>query len=104
MKNCPSSDGGGASLALFLVVMNENTSTSTHCPFLKEVVMLYCDACRVRKMVQLDHLVSTRPCLAERHELCPLFVDALRRASFAGLSGDSGNAGESGGPGKEDSS
>lgn len=83
------------------VVMKETTTTSS-CPFLKEVVMLYCDACSVRKMLPLDHLVSTRPCLAETHDQCPLFQDALRRASFgAELSNGPGNRGESGGTGKE---
>lgn len=50
------------------------------CPFLKEVVMLYCDACPFRKMLPLDRLVSASPCLAENHEQCPLYREALARA------------------------
>lgn len=46
------------------------------CPYLKEVVMLYCDACLVKKMLPLDRLVSASPCLAEDFRQCPLFRDA----------------------------
>jgi len=47
------------------------------CPFLKEVVMLYCDAYAVKKMVPLDRLVSTEPCLSTRSWCtCPLFQEA----------------------------
>ena len=46
------------------------------CPFLKEVVMLYCDACLLKKMLPLDRLVSAAPCLAEDFRQCPLFKDA----------------------------
>jgi hypothetical protein len=46
------------------------------CPHLKEVVMLYCDAYAVKKMVPLDRLVSTEPCLStEDWPRCPLFQD-----------------------------
>lgn len=87
--------------------MKETTPTSS-CPFLKEVVMLYCDACSVRKMLPLDHLVSTRPCLAESYEQCPMFQDALRRASFgtaaADIANGSGDPVAAGGTGKEASS
>ena len=38
--------------------------TPNTCPLLKEVVMLYCDACPTKKMLPLDHLVSARPCQA----------------------------------------
>jgi hypothetical protein len=46
------------------------------CPYLKEVVMLYCDAYRIKKMVPLDRLVSASPCLAQDFAGCPLFQDA----------------------------
>jgi hypothetical protein len=46
------------------------------CPYLKEVVMLYCDACLLKKMLPLDRLVSATPCLAEDFRQCPLFRDA----------------------------
>ena len=46
------------------------------CPHLKEVVMLYCDAYPIKKMVPLDRLVSAEPCLARAFESCPLFRNA----------------------------
>ena len=52
---------------------------NTTCPLLKEVVMLYCDACLTKKMLPLDHLVSARPCQATRYVDCPLYQEALRR-------------------------
>ncbi|HEX7615860.1 MAG TPA: hypothetical protein VF554_11375 [Thermoanaerobaculia bacterium] len=53
--------------------------TSTNCPLLKEVVMLYCDACPTKKMLPLDHLVSARPCQASRYADCPLYQEAVKR-------------------------
>src|SRR3989304_7494503 len=48
------------------------------CPYLKEVVMLFCDAYPVKKMLPLDRIVSANPCLGEFHG-CPLFPDILAR-------------------------
>ena len=53
--------------------------TSTTCPLLKEVVMLYCDACPTKKMLPLDHLVSARPCQASQYGDCPLYREAVKR-------------------------
>jgi hypothetical protein len=53
--------------------------TSTTCPLLKEVVMLYCDACPTKKMLPLDHLVSARPCQASRYGDCLLYQEAVKR-------------------------
>ena len=46
------------------------------CPYLKQVVMLYCDAFEVKKMVPLDRLVSANPCVSREFTACPLFRDA----------------------------
>ena len=43
------------------------------CPHLKQVVMLYCDAYAVKKMVPLDRIVSAEPCVSERFHECPLY-------------------------------
>lgn len=59
--------------------MNDTTT----CPFLKEVSMVWCEACAVRKMLPRDHLVSTGPCLAENHTQCPLYAEALRRLDLS---------------------
>lgn len=53
------------------------------CPYLKEVVMLYCDACPFKKMVPLDHLVSASPCLAQEFQSCRHFIEAVTTAASA---------------------
>ena len=62
--------------------MTSTTATSTSCPFLKRVVMLYCDACPMKKMVALDQLVSEGPCLAASFEDCAFYRDAAGRSWF----------------------
>lgn len=48
------------------------------CPHLKEVVMLFCDAYPVKKMLPLDRIATADPCLGE-YGMCPLFREALAR-------------------------
>jgi len=48
------------------------------CPHLKEVVMLYCEAYPLRKMLPLDRIVSAEPCLGE-FTGCPLFQEVKAR-------------------------
>ncbi len=57
------------------------------CPFLKEVVMLYCDACPFKKMVPLDQLVSVSPCLAQDFRSCRHFIEAVASATSAAATG-----------------
>jgi hypothetical protein len=47
------------------------------CPHLKEVVMLYCDALPVKKMIPLGKLVSADPCLTCNYERCPIYLQSL---------------------------
>jgi hypothetical protein len=49
------------------------------CPHLKEVVMLFCRAYPVKKMVPLDRLASVNPCLGGDFQQCPLFKDLSER-------------------------
>jgi len=51
------------------------------CPYLKETVMLYCDACGFRKMIPLERLASASPCLAPDFDLCPVFREREGRAT-----------------------
>jgi len=53
------------------------------CPYLKEVVMLYCDACPFKKMVPLEQLVSVSPCLAQDFRSCRHFIEAVATAASA---------------------
>ena len=52
------------------------------CPLLKEVVMLYCDACPLKKMLPLDRIVSAEPCLGQFNG-CPVFQEAMARLTAA---------------------
>ena len=49
------------------------------CPYLKEVVMLYCSGFPVRKMVPLDRIVSASPCLTQDFNHCPLYREILTK-------------------------
>jgi hypothetical protein len=63
------------------------------CPYLKEVVMLYCDACPFKKMVPLNQLVSASPCLAQDYQACRHFLEAvLSTAAAAGTKSLDGRA------------
>jgi len=48
------------------------------CPYLKEVVMLSCEACHVKKMLPLDRIASGNPCLGEFNG-CPFFQECSAR-------------------------
>jgi hypothetical protein len=49
------------------------------CPHLKEVVMLFCDAYPVKKMLPLDRLASAHPCLGREFDRCPLYQELAAR-------------------------
>lgn len=53
------------------------------CPYLKEVVMLYCQAYPVKKLVPLDRIASADPCLGLEFEACPLYKDVVTRIRAA---------------------
>ena len=49
------------------------TNARTACPFLKEVVMIYCDACPSRKLLPRNQVVSLGPCSSTDFSACPLY-------------------------------
>jgi len=53
------------------------------CPHLKEVVMLFCDAYPVKKMLPLDRLATAHPCLGHDFAKCPLFLELAARLAAA---------------------
>ena len=53
------------------------------CPYLKEVVMLFCQAYPVKKMVPLDRLASGDPCLGKDFSQCPMFKELVARLQAA---------------------
>jgi hypothetical protein len=46
------------------------------CPHLREVVMLFCDGCPVKKMLPLDRIATANPCLGD-YQACPLFKELM---------------------------
>ena len=52
------------------------------CPYLREAVMLSCDACPVKKMLPLDRIATANPCLGEFHS-CPVFKEVVARLTAA---------------------
>ncbi|MGB9721398.1 MAG: glycine cleavage system protein H [bacterium] len=48
------------------------------CPFLEEVLVQYCTACAVKKMLPKDRLVDANPCEANYNE-CPIYKEFLAK-------------------------
>ncbi len=51
-------------------------TTTTPCPHLRHVAMIYCDACPVRKMVAEDQVWAQGPCFEDFHH-CALYREVL---------------------------
>lgn len=68
-------------------------SETTACPFLKEIVMIYCDACPSRKLLPRNQVVSMGPCCSSDFTACPLFREITRGAATAPRTTPSGAAG-----------
>jgi hypothetical protein len=56
-----------------------------NCPFLREVVMAYCSAYSVRKMVPKDRITERCRCTCDDHATCPVFAEIMTR--LRGLAG-----------------
>lgn len=48
------------------------------CPFLTEVAMVICTACKVHKPIPSDRVSTASKC-GENYRSCPLFLEALAR-------------------------
>ncbi len=72
------------------------TPTTTTCPWLKQVVMLYCDACPTKKMVPRDQLVSLGPCLAGSFEECAMYREMVHRIGAGGADAEAASTQASG--------
>jgi hypothetical protein len=53
------------------------------CPYLREVAMVFCKACPVRKLVPLDHVTTASRCEGDAFKSCPLFQEAVARTCQA---------------------
>jgi hypothetical protein len=61
------------------------TNEQSICPFLKEVVMIYCDACPQHKLLPRNQVVSMGPCSSADFHACPLFREIARHAAWPDL-------------------
>lgn len=50
------------------------------CPYLKEVVMLFCDGYAQKKLLPLDRIATANPCLGDYRD-CPMFKEVIARKS-----------------------
>jgi hypothetical protein len=55
------------------------------CPHLREVAMVFCKACPVKKLVPLDHVTTASRCEGDAFKTCPLFQEALARTYQAAV-------------------
>ena len=61
-----------------------NDRKPTQCPFLGEMVVIYCDAYPVRKPVPKHPMTANNPCMGGGHSTCPFFKDVeVERESAA---------------------
>jgi hypothetical protein len=45
------------------------------CPFLEEIVMVYCRAYPVRKLIPSHKVTTDSPCMGEGYQKCPFFQE-----------------------------
>ena len=50
------------------------------CPHLTEVLMVFCQASPVKKLIPTDRVSTASTCEGEAFGTCPLYQEALRRA------------------------
>lgn len=53
------------------------------CPYLEEVVMLFCRAYPVKKPIPRDRVATSSPCLGDGFERCPFFQERVPAAAPA---------------------
>lgn len=51
------------------------------CPYLTEVTMSFCRAFPVKKLVPSDRVITESPCDGECFGACPVYREAMARAS-----------------------
>jgi hypothetical protein len=49
------------------------------CPFIEEIIMMYCRAYPVRKPVPRHRITTETPCMDESHVTCPVFKEVVTR-------------------------
>ncbi len=49
------------------------------CPFYEEIVVAYCRATPLKKMLPSGRLLPTSPCVCEGHSICPFYREMMAR-------------------------
>jgi hypothetical protein len=57
------------------------------CPFLEEIVMVYCEAYPVRKLVPKHQITTESLCAGDGYKACPFFKEISARLESASLKG-----------------
>jgi hypothetical protein len=65
------------------MTLMEEDGTAMPCPFLEEIVMVYCRAYPVRKLVPKHQITTTSPCTGEGYTQCSLFKEIMARLEAA---------------------
>ncbi len=72
----------------------DDTQNKKRCPYLKEVLMVYCEAYPVKKMVPVERIASANHCLGEEFPHCVLFEEIAARMAPPASSRPSRPSGE----------
>ncbi len=64
------------------------------CPFLEEIVMVYCRAYPVRKPVPKHQITTGSPCMGEGYKACPFFQEIMARLESASREGTEASEGK----------
>ena len=49
------------------------------CPFYEEIVVAYCRATPMKKMLPAGRLLPTSPCILEGYAVCPFYREVMAR-------------------------
>jgi hypothetical protein len=71
-----------------------NDSDKPQCPFLEEMVVLYCQAYPVRKPVPKHQITANNPCMGQGYKRCPFFNEIM--AELGSAAGDAPGGGSVG--------
>ncbi len=67
------------------------------CPFFEEVVVAFCRAYPVKKLVPSDRLQASSICTCERFDECSLFREVMARLDSGRTSAEKGEGADTGG-------
>jgi hypothetical protein len=63
--------------------MKDQQTRENRCPYLKEIVMVFCEACPIKKMVPLERIQTASHCFGGDFPNCALFEEIAARTNPA---------------------